>query len=422
MVNTIFADMDGKCEQLSRAGYVIVRNVVPVEMLEQFRHEAEALVDRARARDPSWETTAQPRASMTADSDEQTIATVDFLLHDNTYGFSAQLLGCPREQVALKIALVLCNPEMTPDQPPRPGQTWGTDPRNWHRDVRPDRDGPLQAHLNDVEANGPGYVQWNVALYEDHVLYVVPGSHRRLNSQIERSHLGAEHGRLTPLPESRRVDLGPGDGVVYNNHALHWGSKYTPAEQRRTLHFGYRSFGTIYPSQRHCHLPAGFWETFAEGTPQRQVTDHWLSLNLAEFATIEDMFRGVMAGDSNRFRRGLALLHPAQAGRVACLILLTKVAAALQGAGSEGAHTRDSTVYEWQIRQLAAKFTQDELDFLWERFAPVDNVLKTGGGGHVTGFLGPSTDYEFERVPAGMTAEGLCAAIVAGDCSSLAHG
>ena len=51
MVNTIFADMDGKCEQLSRAGYVIVRNVVPVEMLEQFRHEAEALVDRARARD-----------------------------------------------------------------------------------------------------------------------------------------------------------------------------------------------------------------------------------------------------------------------------------------------------------------------------------------------------------------------------------
>ena len=58
MVNTILGDIDGKLEQLARQGYVIVRSVVPAGMLERFRREAEVLVQRERARDPSWETTA----------------------------------------------------------------------------------------------------------------------------------------------------------------------------------------------------------------------------------------------------------------------------------------------------------------------------------------------------------------------------
>ena len=53
---------------------------------------------------------------------------------------SAEVLDCPVEAVASNQALVICNPEFSPEAPPRPGQHWGTDPRNWHRDVRPDRD------------------------------------------------------------------------------------------------------------------------------------------------------------------------------------------------------------------------------------------------------------------------------------------
>ena len=133
--------------------------------------------------------------------------------------------------------------------------------------MRPDRDGPLSAHIEDQLANGPGYVQWNIALYEDHILYVVPGSHRRLSTEIESSHLQGERGTTSPVPESRPVELGPGDGVVYNNLMLHWGSKYGPEAKRRTVHLGYRSFGRTFPRQQ-CNLPMGFWNRFAEPGPR----------------------------------------------------------------------------------------------------------------------------------------------------------
>ena len=74
--------------------------------------------------------------------------------------------------------------------------------------MRPDRDGPLGGLIEDQLANGPAYVQWNIALYEDHILYVVPGSHRRLTTEIESSHLQAERGTISPVPESRCVELG----------------------------------------------------------------------------------------------------------------------------------------------------------------------------------------------------------------------
>ena len=167
---------------------------------------------------------------------------------------------------------MICNPEFTPGDPQRPGQSWGTDPRNWHRDVRPDQDGPLGALLEDQLANGPGYVQWNIALYEDHHLYLVPGSHRRLTAEAESSQLQGERGTLTPLPESRRAELRAGDGVVYNNAILHWGRKYTHRKKRRTVHMGYRSFGRIFPNQK-CYLPVSFWNRFVAGIPERIIAE-----------------------------------------------------------------------------------------------------------------------------------------------------
>ena len=49
---------------------------------------------------------------------------------------------------------------------------------------------------------------------------------------------------------------------------------------------------------------------------------------------------------------------------------------------------------------------------MWQRFEPIDEALRSGASRHVSGFLGPTTDYEFEKVPAGMTAEGMCAEIL----------
>ena len=109
-------------------------------------------------------------------------------------------------------------------------------------------------------------MQWNIALYEDHILYVVPGSHRRLTTEIESSHLQAERGTISPVPESRCVELGPGDGVVYNNLMLHWGSKYGPEEEAPHRPFG---LSLLWP---HLSAPAvqpadGLLETVRGGDP-----------------------------------------------------------------------------------------------------------------------------------------------------------
>ena len=404
--------MDNKRAQLLSDGYVILRQVVPPEQLDRLRRDIEMVVARQRASDPEWDTTSQPRASIVDQVDADTIGAFEFLLHDHTHGGSAELLDCPPEAVASNQALVICNPEFAPDDPPRPGQHWGTDPRNWHRDVRPDKDGPLGGLIEDQLANGPAYVQWNIALYEDHILYIVPGSHRRLTTQLESSHLQAKRGPTIPVPESKCVELGPGDGVVYNNLMLHWGSKYGPEKKRRTIHLGYRSFGRIFPRQQ-CNLPLGFWTRFAEGTPQRRVAERWLGLYRAEFAAVEETFRAALDGNDEGFLAGLDRLHPPLEGRRTCLILLSKLASAVREQSHRpGGDRAGQSVYEWQLRQLAARFSDLELERLWQRFGPIDEALRCGTVKHVSGFLGPTTDYEFEKVPAGMTTEGLCAEIL----------
>ena len=417
MSQSLLRNMNSKRAQLSRDGFVILRQVVPPEQLDRLRSDIETVVERQKALDPDWDTTSQPRASIGDRVDADTLGAFEFLLHDHTYGVSAGLMGCPRETVAGTSALVLCNPEFTPGDPQKPGQSWGTDPRNWHRDVRPDTDGPLSAILEDQLANGPGYLQWNIALYQDHHLSVVPGSHRRLTGQAETSHMQQDQGTMTALPKSLGVELEAGDGVVYNNVMLHWGSGYTCEKKRHTIHLGYRCFGRIFPHQRECYLPLGFWNQFADGTPQRRTADRWFATYRQEFTKIERLFRAALAGDSHGFSAGLAQLHPAEKGRLTCLILLSKIALKLKHAnpdrGSDEAERENrQVVYDWQLEELSARFSESELQQLRQRFGQVDDALKTGTSGHVSGFLGPTTDYEFEKMPTGMTTESVSAALL----------
>lgn len=64
--------------------------------------------------------------------------------------------------------MVMCSPVRD-----RPGGT------GWHRDVHPADMAPLDALTAEAMKNGPRYTQWNVPLYDDSVLWVLPGSHRR---------------------------------------------------------------------------------------------------------------------------------------------------------------------------------------------------------------------------------------------------
>ncbi|KAL2162241.1 hypothetical protein VTH06DRAFT_7154 [Thermothelomyces fergusii] len=105
----------------------------------------------------------------------------------------------------------------------------------WHRD-----DIPATASAEEEAARlglrgQPGqpytHTQWNLALYDDDSLVVVPGSHARPRTAAERAAGPYEDS----LPGQVRVALRPGDVVFYDNNILHRGV-YDPRRERLTLH------------------------------------------------------------------------------------------------------------------------------------------------------------------------------------------
>jgi len=66
--------------------------------------------------------------------------------------------------------------------------------------------------IANMQHHGPSYLQWNIALYEDNVFWIVPGSHHRTNNETENRYLAANSS--APLPGNIPVEFGPGDWVV----------------------------------------------------------------------------------------------------------------------------------------------------------------------------------------------------------------
>ena len=180
-------------EQFLEQGYLILRNVVPPNELEGLRKSYEILVERQRAiwardralGDPPggvWESSPQPRLILNPAGkngspliDHETASAVEFWLHENTQGASSQLMDV--NDAAVTEMFLMCNPVRD------------RGPANWHRDIHPIDTAPLMGYIEDIKENGPSYVQWNIPLYDDEVLWVVPGSHIRLNTEEENCQL-----------------------------------------------------------------------------------------------------------------------------------------------------------------------------------------------------------------------------------------
>ena len=142
--------------------------------------------------------------------DGETASFVEFWLHDNTLGVSSELLAMPH--AAVTEMMMMCSPVSN------------RGPAKWHRDIHPFDTAPLQGYTEDIIENGPRYVQWNIPLYDDNVLWVIPGSHLRYNTNEEQMQLDAD--AQVPLPGGVQTELNAGDGVVYITPILHWGSNY----------------------------------------------------------------------------------------------------------------------------------------------------------------------------------------------------
>ncbi len=184
-------------------GYLVLRGVIPSAELEGLRQSYGTLVERQRAisarerqaDEPpggQWEMTAQPRlilSQMNGAIDRETITAVEIWLHDHIYGISADLLGV--EDPGVVEMMMLCNPS----------RDWGTGGHNgWHRDVYPPFGAPIQGYTDDIIENGPRYVQWNIPLYDDDVLWVLPRSAPQPNQAGHHRSDKASHPRRKPAP------------------------------------------------------------------------------------------------------------------------------------------------------------------------------------------------------------------------------
>ncbi len=383
-------------------GYAILRNVIPPERLNELRASFEVLVDRQQAiwkrdlEDPSNHAykVKQPRLAFQTGVDEATANTVEFCLHKNTLGVSRQALR--DADAAVSMMFLMCNPatDYAPDL--------------WHRDHRHGSysQAPLAGLQTDMLANGgPGSVQWNIALYDDDVLWVVPGSHRRVNTPQENRELQENPRR--PLSNGLQVKLKAGDGVMYINTNLHWPSNYT-TKLRRCIHLGYRAFaGQLFP-----YAPGFYWNPgFIKHLSSEACAmfERFTELDERERERIEALFRAMLDQDAGRFHEVLTLLHPGTTGRIVCVVLMSKLAnriATLKRPKiadlperARAAAVGEQPFSMGYFNALARRFTTDEAALLRQRFAALDARLQSEPQESVSGFQGGLTRYRREDMP-----------------------
>ncbi|KAF1914654.1 hypothetical protein BDU57DRAFT_588906 [Ampelomyces quisqualis] len=109
--------------------------------------------------------------------------------------------------------------------------------------VRPDKPFELRWHRDDIPSTATSdeerqrldkpacHAQWNLALYDDSSLVLVPGSHRRARTPAER----AADPYQAHVPAQISVRLKAGEVAFYNNNIFHRGV-YDCTKERMTLH------------------------------------------------------------------------------------------------------------------------------------------------------------------------------------------
>ena len=383
--------------QLLEDGFILLRQVIPPEQLTPLRSTIETLVERqkeiwARERQPDdpaggqWETGAQPRLSHYQNLiDDATANTVEVWRHKNTLGVSRQLMSVP-EQTGIAGMMLMCSPQRDHG------------PAAWHRDIHPIDMAPLANLQADLMENGPKYLQWNIPLYDDDVLWVVPGSHRRLNSAAENEQLGSDPHR--PLPGGVPVKLEAGDGVVYINYLLHWGSNYS-AKLRRTLHGGH----TIFPYYQDLDFTR-----FLAPESRASFID-WDRKSTAMQDYTERALRAIIAREADAYRAAVEALQPGAgpAGQMVQAIYLCKAACHIAILNKP---TPDKVPQDLIVRaqnphsisinwgpQFAARFSPAEADLLWRRCSTLDARLQADGEHFVPGFQAQPMHYYFEAMP-----------------------
>ena len=391
-------------DQFLETGYLIVRNAIPADKLEELRRSHEILVERQKciwarehqSGDPPgglWETAPQPRLHLHNTPeliDECTISAVELWLHKTTHGVSSELMGTP--DAAVTEMMMMCNPVRNHG------------PASWHRDLHPFNTAPLQGYIDDLLENGPRYVQWNIALYDDDVLWVVPGSHRRFNTAEEDRQLLADS--RVPLSGGISVNLKAGDGVVYILPILHWGSNYS-TKLRRTIHGGYANH-TYYQDLSYTRYLS---------PPDQATFERWAQQSTRMQDITASVFRAAINQDAAAFREGLEKLQPGsgEKGKLLLMVFLSKAAYFLRiikhpkrdGILPELRHSATRghpTTLNWGPA-FANRFSRVESEVLWKCFEPIDASLQAEEKHFAPGFQSGPMRYYFNEMTCDLDVE-----------------
>jgi hypothetical protein len=173
-------------------------------------------------------------------TDERFLSIQHIFHHETILDAIGQILGQP---------LIINNASLFAAEP---GTTYNL---GWHRDV-------IQIPEHEIDESGiytpnrfHNSVQINLPLYHDETLWVVPGSHHRPNTTVEQAMFrGSKH--YAPLdavmPDALKVEIQPGQAVLYNNNLIHRGYAHSFPVPRRSLHLGYH--GALRPPTWHFYL------------------------------------------------------------------------------------------------------------------------------------------------------------------------
>lgn len=223
-------------EALERDGFVVFRTALKPDEVEKLRASCQQVTAMARAgKWPNVRTLPKQFPPWNVDEGknpaEAGIWGVQGLMHpamldndlftatyfsDTLINPTKELLGCEDDELVMELFNLLVRPDHDFEL-------------RWHRD---DISEKATAEEELERLNKPAWhTQWNLSLYDDASLIVVPGSHKRARTDKERNADPFEKG----LEGELHVQMHPGDIVFYNNNILHRGA-YDSQKERMTLH------------------------------------------------------------------------------------------------------------------------------------------------------------------------------------------
>ncbi|KAF3088825.1 hypothetical protein TWF594_005184 [Orbilia oligospora] len=215
-----------------RDGFVIIDDVLPLDMFEAAKEACEIAVEKGRREE--WpHRRIVGKAFPPWPSSGPDIWGIQHLMHPDLklpifkqiytdpklLSTACAILSLPSaENLQLELFNLLINPHTTPFSLP------------YHRDTIPAATLPEEeAKLLTRPRTG---TQYNLALYDDACLIVVPGSHKRPKTDEEITTL--KENEKAPLKDEIRVVLKPNQAVFYENDILHRAEYDT--KKRVTLH------------------------------------------------------------------------------------------------------------------------------------------------------------------------------------------